>query len=139
LYDLAHERGFKAVVVGRGAAAIAKARELQPTAITLDINLPDFDGWRVLDRLKDDPATRHIPVQVITTDEETLRGLRMGAMGALTKPVKSKETLDEVFNRIEQFVQPRTRRMMIAVHDADTREKLKELVAGDDVEIATGA
>jgi CheY-like chemotaxis protein len=139
LFDLAHERGYKAVVVGRGAAAIQRAREIRPAAITLDINLPDFDGWRVLDRLKDDPATRHIPVQVITTDEETLRGLRMGAMGALTKPVKSKEALDQVFDRIEQFVQPRTRRMMIAVHDSDTREKLKELVAGDDVEISTGS
>src|SRR5205085_7780332 len=53
-------------------------------AITLDINLPDIDGWRVLARLKDDPMTRHIPVQIITTDEETERGLRMGAIGALT-------------------------------------------------------
>jgi CheY-like chemotaxis protein/two-component sensor histidine kinase len=91
LFDMAHERGYKAVVVGRGGAAIQRARELQPAAITLDINLPDFDGWRVLNRLKDDPATRHIPVQIITTDEETQRGLRMGAMGALTKPIKSKE------------------------------------------------
>ena len=71
LFDIAHEHGFKAVVSGRGAVAIQIAREIKPAAITLDINLPDFDGWRVLDRLKDDPATRHIPVQIITTDEET--------------------------------------------------------------------
>src|SRR6185436_3030803 len=95
-----HESGFKAVVTGRGASAIAKAREIQPAAITLDINLPDFDGWRVLDRLKDDATTRHIPVQIITTDEETQRGRRLGAIGALTKPIKSKETLDETFNLI---------------------------------------
>jgi CheY-like chemotaxis protein len=73
LFDMAHERGFKAIVAGRGAEAIKKARELQPAAITLDINLPDIDGWRVLDRLKDDSTTRHIPVQIITTDEETSR------------------------------------------------------------------
>jgi CheY-like chemotaxis protein len=135
LYDLAHERGFKAVVVGRGATAIARARELQPTAITLDINLPDFDGWRVLDRLKDDPTTRHIPVQIITTDEETQRGLRMGAMGALTKPIKSKEMLDETFARLETFITPRTRRILVATHDEAERGRIGELIAGDDVEV----
>jgi HAMP domain-containing protein/signal transduction histidine kinase/DNA-binding response OmpR family regulator len=142
LFDLAHERGYKAVVAGRGAIAIAKARELKPAAITLDINLPDIDGWRVLNRLKDDPATRHIPVQIITTDEETQRGLRMGAMGALTKPVKTKETLDEVFNRLEAFNSPRTRRMLVADADEPTRRSIIELVSGDDVEIvpvSTGA
>ncbi|MEA2708726.1 MAG: hypothetical protein QOF78_1327, partial [Phycisphaerales bacterium] len=137
LFDMAHERGFKAVVVGRGAAAIRKARQLRPAAITLDINLPDFDGWRVLDRLKDDPTTRHIPVQIITTDEETQRGLRMGAVGALTKPIKSKETLDETFERIEQFVTPRTRRLLVAVADEQARTSLTELIAGEDVEITT--
>jgi signal transduction histidine kinase/HAMP domain-containing protein/DNA-binding response OmpR family regulator len=142
LFDLAHERGYKAVVAGRGAIAIAKARELKPAAITLDINLPDIDGWRVLNRLKDDPATRHIPVQIITTDEETQRGLRMGAMGALTKPVKTKETLDEVFNRLEAFNSPRTRRMLVADADEPIRRSIIELVSGDDVEIvpvSTGA
>ena len=98
---MAHENGFKAVVAARGAAALQAARELQPHAITLDINLPDIDGWRVLDRLKDDLSTRHIPVQIITTEEERERGLRMGAMGVLTKPVKTKEALDETFARIE--------------------------------------
>ena len=86
---MARENGFKAVVAPRGAAALTLAREIKPHAITLDINLPDIDGWRVLDRLKDDLATRHIPVQLITTEEERERGLRMGAMGALTKPVKT--------------------------------------------------
>ena len=83
---IAHEHGFKAVVASRGATAIALARDLTPAAITLDINLPDIDGWRVLDRLKDDPATRHIPVQIITTEEERDRGLRMGAMGRCPSP-----------------------------------------------------
>jgi signal transduction histidine kinase/DNA-binding response OmpR family regulator/HAMP domain-containing protein len=135
LFDMAHERGFKAVVVGRGAAAIARARELQPAAITLDINLPDFDGWRVLDRLKDDATTRHIPVQIITTDEETQRGRRMGAIGALTKPIKSKETLDETFNFIEQSLQQRTKRVIVAMKDVEAREEVARLITGDDIEI----
>src|SRR6185295_18093199 len=106
---MAHENGFKALVTPRGASAISIARQLQPAAITLDINLPDIDGWRVLDRLKDDAITRHIPVQIITTEEERERGLRMGAIGALTKPIKTKETLDETFNRVKAFIQPHTR------------------------------
>ena len=68
--DLAHDHGFKVLTTAFGAAALALARERQPDAITLDISLPDFDGWRVLDRLKHDLDTRHIPVFVITTDEE---------------------------------------------------------------------
>src|SRR5439155_1888901 len=85
--------------------------------------------------LKDDPATRHIPVQIITTDEETQRGLRMGAMGALTKPIKSKETLDEMFGRLEAFIHPRKRRLLVATHEEATRGQIAELIAGEDVEI----
>src|SRR5207249_3440619 len=69
LLEQAHARGFKAVVAGRGAAAIALARRLQPHAITLDIMLPDVDGWRILSQLKQDLATRHIPVHVISVQE----------------------------------------------------------------------
>src|SRR4029434_7138363 len=70
LFELAHENGFKALVASRGSAAVTMAREVKPHAITLDINLPDIDGWRVLDRLKEDMSTRHIPVHIITTEEE---------------------------------------------------------------------
>ncbi len=80
LYDTAHEHNFKALVAARGSVALAMARTYKPSAITLDIHLPDIDGWRVLRRLKDDSETRHIPVQIITTEEERERGLRMGAM-----------------------------------------------------------
>ena len=66
----------------------------------------------MLDRLKDDSVTRHIPVQIITTDDERERGLRMGAMGALTKPVKTKEALDDTFARIRAFTEPRTRKVI---------------------------
>src|SRR5439155_10599968 len=91
--------------------------------------------WRVLDRLKDDASTRHIPVQIITTDEETQRGLRMGAMGALTKPVKTKEALEEIFKRMETNITPRTRRLMVAQADESARQNTVHLLMGDDVEI----
>ena len=92
--DLAHDHGYKVLTTAFGAAALALARERQPDAITLDISLPDFDGWRVLDRLKHDLDTRHIPVFVITTDEERERSFSLGAAGVLNKPVQTREQLE---------------------------------------------
>src|SRR5262249_58707986 len=69
LLDAAREKGFKGLVTSLGAAALALTREYSPDAISLDIHLPDIDGWRVLERLKKDPATRHVPVYVVSTDE----------------------------------------------------------------------
>ena len=135
LLEMAHENGFKAVIAARGAAALSMARDLKPHAITLDINLPDIDGWRVLDRLKDDVATRHIPVQVITTEEERERGLRMGAMGALVKPLKTRETLEETFKRIKAQIEPRIRRILLVQPDAEQRQIAIDLISGDNVEI----
>jgi len=135
LVELAHDNRLKAVVTARGASAINLARELSPSAITLDINLPDIDGWRVLDRLKDDVATRHIPVQVITTDEDRGRGLRMGAIGVLTKPIRNKESLDEAFGRISRAIQPRSHRLLMAVADEQERTRLTDLIAAPDVTI----
>ncbi len=87
LVDLAHDRGIKALVALRGGTALALAREFSPGAITLDITLPDMAGWTILDRLKHDLATRHIPVHVITGDENRRRGLALGAMTYLEKSV----------------------------------------------------
>ena len=83
LADLAHDRGIKALVALRGSTALTLAREFKPHAITLDITLPDMAGWTILDRLKHDPATRHIPVHVISGDENRRRGLALGAMSYL--------------------------------------------------------
>ena len=79
LVDLAHDKGFKVLVAMRGADALALAREYQPTAISLDVFLPDMLGWTVLSQLKQDPATRHIPVQIVTLDEDRQHGLARGA------------------------------------------------------------
>jgi signal transduction histidine kinase/DNA-binding response OmpR family regulator/HAMP domain-containing protein len=139
LVEMAHENQMKAIVTARGASAISLAHDLSPHAITLDINLPDIDGWRVLDRLKDDLATRHIPVHVITTDEERERGLRLGAIGVLTKPIRNKESLDDAFGHIRQAMQPGTRRLLLAISSEQERDRLMELIGGPDVQIVSAA
>ena len=113
LIELAHENGFKVALAQRGSSALKLAAQVHPHAITLDINLPDIDGWRVLNRLKDDPAQRHVPVQIITTDEDRERGLRMGAIGALTKPLKNRDDLDEAFSSIKAAIEPHVRNVLL--------------------------
>src|SRR4029077_2723989 len=76
MLDSAHEKGFKAIVTSRGHSALSLVREFAPTAITLDITLPDINGWKVLDRLKADLTTRHIPVFIISVDEEPENALK---------------------------------------------------------------
>jgi CheY-like chemotaxis protein len=129
LLDVAHENGFKAIVASRGAQALQAAMEHVPSGITLDINLPDIDGWRVLDRLKDDPATRHIPVQIITTEEEHERGLRMGAIGALTKPLKTREALDRTLERIKRHIEPAGMSILLVEPDEARRRQLQGLLS----------
>src|SRR6202030_2044094 len=84
MVDLAHDQGFKVLVAARGAEALDLARQFHPTAVSLDIFLPDMLGWTVLSHLKQDPATRHIPVQIVTLDEDRQHGLARGAFGFLT-------------------------------------------------------
>ncbi len=86
LRDLAHDKGFKVLVATRGAEALALAREFHPTAVSLDVFLPDMLGWTVLNHLKQDPTTRHIPVQMLTLDEDRQHGLSRGAFAFVTKP-----------------------------------------------------
>src|SRR5205085_3367483 len=106
LVDLAHDHNLKALVALRGSSAMSLAREFKPGAITLDINLPDMAGWTMLDRLKHDPATRHIPVHVITGDENRRRGLALGAMTYLEKSI-TKENLSTAFDTIHHSLEPR--------------------------------
>ncbi len=124
LVDLAHERRYKALTTAFGAAAIAMARDRQPDAITLDICLPDIDGWHVLDRLKHDLATRHIPVFVITTEEDSERAYSLGAVGVLTKPVHTKDALAIVFDTLsERSARPRANLVIIGRDDV-VRDRL---------------
>ncbi|HEV2970212.1 MAG TPA: response regulator, partial [Pirellulales bacterium] len=134
LLDLAREKGFKGLVTSSGAAAPALAREYKPDAITLDIRLPDISGYRVLDRMKNDPAMRHIPVYIISTDEEGASCLQMGAMGVLAKPIKTKEALDQAFDKIKTFVDHSNRQLLFVAPQSAERQAVLDLVASDDTE-----
>ncbi|HEY7181066.1 MAG TPA: response regulator, partial [Blastocatellia bacterium] len=140
LLDLARERGFKGVVASQGADALRLARRYKPDAMTLDILLPDRDGWTVLDRLKHDPKTSHIPVHVITADDREVRPRRLGALTYLRKPA-TREQLVETFDRIAEFSQREARRLLVVEGDDERRRSVVELIGDGDVQttvVATG-
>jgi signal transduction histidine kinase/DNA-binding response OmpR family regulator/HAMP domain-containing protein len=132
MLELAHDQGFKGLVTPQGSAAIALAQEYRIDAVTLDIRLPDMDGWRVLKHLKRDLNTRHIPVHVISTEEESARGKQFGAMSALVKPV-SREQLESLFEEIRRFSSRRERRLLLVEDDEVQRNRLVEALDGGDV------
>src|SRR6185295_3014444 len=141
LLALARDHGFKGLVAMRGSEALALARKYKPTAVSLDIFLPDMLGWTVLSQLKQDPATRHIPVQICTVEEERQHGLERGAFAYLNKPLTT-ESIEAAFDRIKRFAEPRPRNLLVVEDDAAERMSIQELIAHDDVSItavATGA
>ncbi len=138
LLDLARQRGFKGLVAQRADRALTLARDFQPSAVTLDLRLPDADGWTILDRLKHDPATRHIPVHIISVDEDWQRGLRLGARDFMTKP-SSKELLSGSLERLQEFVDRPVKRLLVVEDDRVQRDSIVELIGGSDVETATVA
>jgi CheY-like chemotaxis protein len=136
LLGLARDKGFKGLVAMRGSVGLAMAREYKPTAITLDIFLPDMLGWTVLNHLKQDPATRHIPVQIITVEEERQHGLEHGAFAYLRKPMTT-EGLQAAFSRIHEFTRPHTKQLLVVDDEEAERNSIVDLLAHDDVEITT--
>jgi CheY-like chemotaxis protein/HAMP domain-containing protein len=137
----ARDKGFKVLVASRGTEALALAREHHPTAISLDIFLPDMLGWTVLSQLKQDPGTRHIPVQIVTLDEDRHHGLARGAFSFVQKPASS-QGLDEAFARIKGYSAPRRKRLLLVEDDQNERNSVAELLSHEDIEIAaaeTGA
>src|SRR5262249_46180 len=140
LLDVAHERGFKGIIAAQGDAALTLAHKYKPDAITLDIRWPDRDGWTVLDRLKHDPQTSHIPVHVITADDREYHPRRLGALTYVRKPV-SREELVEAFDRITAFAERKIRRLLVVEDDDAQRMSIVELISEDDVAttaVATG-
>jgi HAMP domain-containing protein/signal transduction histidine kinase/DNA-binding response OmpR family regulator len=132
----ARDKGFKVLVASRGTEALALAREHHPTAISLDIFLPDMLGWTVLSQLKQDPATRHIPVQIVTLDEDRHHGLARGAFSFVQKPASS-QGLDEAFARIKGYAAPRRKRLLLVEDDQNERNSVAELLSHEDIEIAS--
>ncbi len=133
--EIARERGFKGLVALRGDSGLALAREFRPDAIVLDMSLPVLDGWTVLDRLKRHPATRHIPVHIVSGLDEAQPALLAGAAAFLQKPASIDE-LKGVFGGIESFIDRDVRRLLVVDDDETQRDAIVELVGGDgDVEI----
>ncbi|WP_247891043.1 HAMP domain-containing protein [Azospirillum aestuarii] len=112
LVDLAREKGFKAILSHAGSPAMPMARKYRPDAVMLDIGLPDIDGWALLDLLKRDPHTRHIPVHVISAKEERRRGLAMGAFDYTEKPA-DREAIFAALAKVKGFVERHQRRLLI--------------------------
>jgi CheY-like chemotaxis protein len=134
LLELAREQGFKGLIASDGAAALALAHRYKPHAITLDIGLPDMDGWALLDLLKHDPRTRHVPIHVISVDDQKKRGLSAGAFGFLEKPV-DRDALLEALSRTREFVNRPVKTLLLVEDDDTQRMSIAELMAGDEIEI----
>ncbi|HEY9421775.1 MAG TPA: response regulator, partial [Thermoanaerobaculia bacterium] len=141
LLGLARDKGFKGIVANRGLVALSLAREFLPTAITLDVFLPDMLGWTVLNNLKLDPTTRHIPVQMISVEEERQHGLSHGAFAYLIKPATT-EDLEVALDKIKTYVTPHTKRLLVIEDNEIERQSIIELLGHPDIEITavgTGA
>jgi CheY-like chemotaxis protein/HAMP domain-containing protein len=136
MVDLARDKGFKVLVAMRGADALDLARQYQPTAVSLDVFLPDMLGWTVLSQLKQNPATRHIPVQIITLDEDRRHGLARGAFSFVTKPT-THEGLKEALARIKEYAKPRRKRLLVVEDNPAEQMGITELLGYDDIEIVT--
>jgi CheY-like chemotaxis protein len=140
LLGMARDKGFKGIVTSKGTLGLALARQFLPTAITLDVFLPDMLGWTVLNNLKHDPSTRHIPVQIISADEQNRHGLSHGAFSCLVK-TPTTDGLEAAFNRIVNFTAPRTKRLLVVEDNEIERESIVQLLGYDDIEtvaVATG-
>ncbi|WP_018263327.1 HAMP domain-containing protein [Methylobacterium sp. WSM2598] len=134
LLELARERGFKGLIAQDGAAALALAHRYKPHAITLDIGLPDMDGWALLDHLKNDVRTRHIPIHVISVNDEKKRGLRAGAFGFLEKPV-DREGLLRALERSKEFITRPVRSLLLVEDDDNQRASITALLSEEDVKV----
>jgi len=135
LGDLARDKGFKILVAMRGAEALSLAREFHPTAITLDVFLPDMLGWAVLNHFKQDPQTRHIPVQMLTVDGDSLHGLSRGAFSFVNKPT-TPEGLELALNRITEYSAPRRKKLLIVEDNPAEQFTIKELLGDKDIDVA---
>ncbi|HEX9868368.1 MAG TPA: response regulator, partial [Candidatus Tectomicrobia bacterium] len=134
LRDLSRDQGFKVIVAMRGADALDLVRQYHPTAVSLDVFLPDMLGWTVLSHLKQDPATRHIPVQMVTLDEDRQHGLARGAFAFVTKPTTT-EALEAALARMREYATPRLKKLLIVEDNAAEQLSITELLGHNDIDI----
>ena len=138
LCDLSRDKGFKVLIATRGADALELAREYHPAAVSLDVFLPDMLGWTVLNHLKQDPTTRHIPVQMLTLDEDRQHGLARGAFAFVTKPT-TPEGVEAALTRIKQYAAPRRKRLLVVEDNPAEQLSIRELLGYNDIDVTTVA
>jgi PAS domain S-box-containing protein len=132
------ERGFKVLASATGEAGIELARRFGPCGILLDLKLPEMDGWRVLEILKDDPSTRHIPVHIASVEAPTAAALRRGAIGHMQKPVTT-EQIGEALAKLNETSQRKTKRVLVVEDDEGTRRGIVDLIADHEVAVDEAA
>ncbi len=135
LRDLARDLGFKVVVARTGLDALTLAREYHPSAVSLDVFLPDMLGWTILNHLKRDPATRHIPVQMLTLDEDRQHGLSRGAFSFITKPT-TPDGLVSALSRIRDYTSRSRKRLLVVEDDSREQMTIRELLESDDIDVS---
>ena len=138
LFELAHELHYKCVVAQDAEEGLELARSLHPDAILLDVQLPDHSGLTVLDQLKEDPATRHIPVHVISVADHMEKALQMGAIGYALKPA-TRDQLKNAFAKIESKLSQKIKHVLIVEDDKLQRESIIKLISDSDIEITAVA
>ncbi len=133
IYDLAHEMDFQCLIATSAEEGLLLARQHLPSAIVLDVGLPDTSGLTVLERLKADPHTRHIPVHVVSANDFTQTAMALGAVGYMLKPVK-REQLMETFHKLETRLTQKMRRVLVVEDDPVQVEAMRDLLGSRDVE-----
>lgn len=138
LYDLAHEQNFQCLIAATAEEGIAMAMQYLPSAVVLDVGLPDHSGLSVLDRLKHDARTRHIPVHVVTAGDHGQAAMSLGAVGYLNKPV-DRDELIATLSQLETRLETRLRRVLVVEDDAVQLDSLCKLLGSQDVETVGAA
>jgi signal transduction histidine kinase/CheY-like chemotaxis protein len=136
LMELARQKQFKCLVAEDGETGLQFAKKYKPSAIILDIGLPQMDGWMVMDQLKDNPDTRHIPVHFLSAFNQSLEAKKMGSLGYLVKPVNM-EQLGDAFRKIEQFLTRTVKNLLVVVDNEIRRQKILDLVTGENIQITS--
>jgi len=134
LFDLAHEKDYRCLVAFNAEEGLQLAEEQQPAAILLDIRLPDRSGLSVLQLLKDNPKTRHIPVHVVSAAEHGEAALHLGAIGYAKKPA-TREELKGVFSRLEQKFTQKVKHILLVEDDDRQRDSVVQLISDGDIDI----
>ena len=131
-------KGFKSIVTSSGEEGLSLANKYTPSAIILDIRLPDISGWEVLERLKETPQHRHIPIHMMSGEEARQDALQKGAIGFLNKPVR-KTDLDRAFGKIKNVVHKTIKDLLLIEDDPNLRLSVKKLIGENDLQITDAA